>query len=80
MSETLSGLLTIGLLVLLLAVCYHPLGAWMATVFTDPRHWRVERVVYRLVRVDPDSEQGWRAYATSVVAFSVVGDRARSSR
>ena len=33
----------------------------------------MERLVYRLVRVDPDSEQGWRAYATSVVAFSVTG-------
>ena len=73
MSETLSGVLTIGLLVVLLAVSYQPLGAWMAKVFTDPRHWRVEQLVFRLVRVDPDSEQGWRAYATSVVAFSVVG-------
>jgi K+-transporting ATPase ATPase A chain len=73
MSDTLSGLLTIGLVILLLAVSYHPLGAWMAKVFTDTRHWRVERFVYRLVRVDPASEQGWRAYATSVVAFSVVG-------
>lgn len=73
MSDTLSGLLTIGLVVVLVAVCYHPLGAWMARVFTDTRHWRTERLVYRLVRVDPDSEQGWRAYATSVVAFSVVG-------
>ena len=43
MSDNLSGLLTIGLLVVLLAVCYHPLGAWMAKVFTDTRHWRVER-------------------------------------
>jgi K+-transporting ATPase ATPase A chain len=73
MTDSVSGLLTIGLLVALLGVCYHPLGAWMAAVFTDTRHWRVERVVYRLVRVDPDSEQGWRAYATSVAAFSVVG-------
>lgn len=73
MSETLSGLLTVGLLVLLLGACYHPLGAWMARVFTDSRHWKGERLVYRLVRVDPDSEQGWRAYATSVGAFSVMG-------
>ncbi|KRF26260.1 potassium-transporting ATPase subunit KdpA [Phycicoccus sp. Soil803] len=73
MSDNVSGLLTIGLLVLLLAMSYHPLGAWMAKVFTDPRHWPLERVVYRLVRVDPDSEQGWRAYATSVLAFSAVG-------
>jgi K+-transporting ATPase ATPase A chain len=73
MSETLSGLLTIGLVVLLIAVCYLPLGGWMAKVFTDTRHWRVERLVYRLVRVDPDSEQGWRAYAAGVVAFSATG-------
>jgi potassium-transporting ATPase potassium-binding subunit len=73
MSDTVSGLLTIAVLVLLLAVSYHPLGAWLAKVFTDPTHWRLERVVYRLVRVDPDSEQGWRAYATSVASFSVVG-------
>jgi potassium-transporting ATPase potassium-binding subunit len=73
MSETASGLLTIGVLVALLAAAYLPLGAWMAHVFTDPRHWRVESTVYRLVRVSPDAEQGWRAYAASVVAFSVVG-------
>ena len=72
MSATVSGLLTIGVLLLMLAVCYHPLGAWMARVYTDTRHLRVERAIYRLVRVDPDSEQGWRAYALSVVAFSVV--------
>ena len=72
MTDPVSGVLTIGLLVVLLAVCYHPLGVWMARVFTDARHWRAERVVYRLVRVDPGSEQGWRAYATSVAAFSVV--------
>jgi K+-transporting ATPase ATPase A chain len=73
MSDTVSGLLTIGLLVVMLAVALRPVGGWLATVFTDTRHWRVERVVYRFVRVDPDSEQGWRAYATSVVAFSVAG-------
>ena len=72
MSETLSGLLTTGLLLVLLALAYHPLGAWMAKVYTDTRHLRVERAVYRLVRVDPDSQQGWRTYAVSVVAFSVV--------
>ncbi|MFC8503302.1 potassium-transporting ATPase subunit KdpA [Pedococcus sp. NPDC057267] len=72
MSETVSGLLTSGLLIALLALCYHPLGAWMARVYSDTRHWRVERALYRLVRVDPDSEQGWRTYAVSVAAFSVV--------
>ncbi len=72
MSATVSGLLTVGVLLLMLAVCYHPLGAWMARVYTDTRHLRVERAIYRLVRVDPDSEQGWKTYALSVMAFSLV--------
>jgi K+-transporting ATPase ATPase A chain len=32
----------------------------------------VERVVYRLVGVNPDGEQTWGVYARSVLAFSVV--------
>ena len=72
MSATVSGLLTVGVLLLMLAVCYHPLGAWMARVYTDTRHLRVERAIYRLVRVDPDSEQGWKTYAQSVMAISLV--------
>ena len=73
MSPAVNGVLTLGLLVLLLALCYHPLGAWLARTFTDRRHWRVERLVYRVVRVDPDAGQTWRAYAVSVLAFSFVG-------
>ncbi len=45
----------------------------MARVFTSTRHLRIERGVYRLTGVDPDAEQGARSYATSVVAFSLVG-------
>jgi K+-transporting ATPase ATPase A chain len=73
MSDTASGLLTIAVLVAALAVVHVPLGGWMARVFTDTRHWRVERVVYRVVRVDPASEQRWVTYAVAVLAFSVVG-------
>ncbi|HET7799767.1 MAG TPA: potassium-transporting ATPase subunit KdpA [Humibacillus xanthopallidus] len=73
MSDTVSGLLTIAVLVAALAAVHVPLGSWMAKVFTDTRHWRVERLVYRLVRVDPASEQRWVTYAVAVLAFSVVG-------
>ena len=72
MSATVSGLLTIGVLAVLLAVCYHPLGAWMARVYGDQRHLQAEKAIYRLVRVNPDSEQGWKTYAVSVMAFSPV--------
>jgi K+-transporting ATPase ATPase A chain len=73
MSTTGAGLVQLAVLLLALAACWRPLGDWMARVFTDARHWRIERGIYRLVRVDPDSEQRWTAYAVAVLAFSFVG-------
>ncbi|MGH3875864.1 MAG: potassium-transporting ATPase subunit KdpA [Actinophytocola sp.] len=72
MSSTLAGLLQVGILLALLAAVYKPLGDYMARVFTDRRHLAVERVVYRAVRVDPDSEQRWPVYAAGVLGFSFV--------
>ena len=59
-------------LAVLLALTHVPLGTWIHRVFTDDQDWRVERLVYRLVGVDPRTEQRWTGYAVSVVAFSVV--------
>ncbi|GAA1238167.1 potassium-transporting ATPase subunit KdpA [Oryzihumus leptocrescens] len=73
MSGTVSGLLTIGLLVVALAVVHVPLGDWMARVFTDEKHWRVERLLYRAVGVNPSAEQRWTTYAMSVLAFAFAG-------
>ena len=72
MGDTAAGLLTIGVLVLLLVATHAPLGAYLANVFTTDRHWRVERRAYRIVGVNPDQEQPWTVYAASVGAFSVV--------
>lgn len=73
MSDTTAGLLQIATLLAALALCYRPLGGYMARVFTSERDLRVERVVYRVVGVDPRADQLWSVYAVSVVAFSVVG-------
>lgn len=72
MSSTSAGLLQAGLLLALLAVVYRPFGGWMARVYTDRGHWRVERALYRLFRVDPDTEQRWSVYAAALLAFSFV--------
>ncbi len=72
MGDTVAGLLTIGVLVLLLAATHASLGAYLANVFTTDRHWRVERLAYRICGVNPDTEQPWKVYAASVGAFSVV--------
>lgn len=73
MSDTLGGLLSIGALLVLLAAAYVPLGDHMARVFTSTTHTRPERALYRLAGIDPDAEQSPRAYALSVLGFSVVG-------
>lgn len=72
MPATVAGLLQVGLLMVLLAVAYRPFGDYMARVYSSPRHLRVERGIYRVVRIDPDSEQRWGTYAISVLGFSFV--------
>ena len=59
MSSTVAGLLQVGVLLVVLAAVYRPLGDYLARVFTDERHLAVERAVYRLGRVNPESEQRW---------------------
>ncbi|MEW9533964.1 potassium-transporting ATPase subunit KdpA [Microbispora sp. NPDC049125] len=72
MSATAAGIVFIVSLVVALAVAYKPLGDYMHRVYTTPRHLAVERGVYRLIGVRPDSDQRWSAYARAVLAFSVV--------
>ncbi|MCU1472970.1 potassium-transporting ATPase subunit KdpA [Amnibacterium sp.] len=60
-------------LLVLLGVCYRPLGDHMARTFTSDRDLAVERFVYRFLGVDPRAEQSWRNYLRSVLVFSVVG-------
>jgi K+-transporting ATPase ATPase A chain len=72
MSSTVAGLVQVGVLLAALAAVYKPLGDYMARVFTDRRHLAVERVIYRLGRVDPDREQRWPVYAAGVLGFSFV--------
>ncbi|MGH3241504.1 MAG: potassium-transporting ATPase subunit KdpA [Spirillospora sp.] len=72
MGATAAGILFIGSLILVLAAVHVPLGDHMYRTFTSRRHWRAERLIYRIVGADPDAEQVWSVYARSVLAFSVV--------
>lgn len=56
-----------------LAALHRPLGDAMAHVYTSPKDLRVERGLYRLIGVDSRSEQTWRSYVRSLLAFSLVG-------
>ena len=72
MSDTTAGLLQVAVLLLALAACYRPLGAYMARVYESEHDSRVERVIYRVMGVDPKADQRWPVYARSLLAFSAV--------
>ena len=72
MNSALAGWLQVALLVAALAVCYVPLGNYMARIFTTGKHWRVERGVYKVIGINPEADQKWSAYLRSMLAFSGI--------
>ena len=56
----------------LVVILHVPLGNYMASVYADTRHWRLEKLFYRLIGAQPDDRQRWMKYGTSVLAFSAV--------
>ena len=68
-----SAVITVLVVVGLLAVVHVPLGNYIAHGYTTDRHWRAERMVYRIGRIDPDADQPWTRYLRSLLAFSVTG-------
>jgi K+-transporting ATPase ATPase A chain len=76
---TFTGWLTIVLFVLFLTVFALPLGGYMAKVYAGERVFLTpvvgwfERLLYRVLRVDPEREQDWKSYAKSLLIFSLAG-------
>ncbi|HEX4011111.1 MAG TPA: potassium-transporting ATPase subunit KdpA [Solirubrobacteraceae bacterium] len=76
---TVSGWLTIFLFVAILTAIALPLGRYMAAVYTGEHLFvdrfvgPVERLLYRILRVDPERGQDWKGYAKSLIIFSVAG-------
>ncbi len=76
---TFTGWLTIVLFAVILTALALPLGSYMAKVYTGQRviltpllAWP-ERVLYRVLQVNPKREQDWKAYAKSLIIFSLAG-------
>jgi potassium-transporting ATPase potassium-binding subunit len=76
---TFLGWLTIVLFAVILTAIALPLSRYMAAVYTgertflDPLFRTPERLLYRIMRVDPAREQDWKAYAKSLIIFSLAG-------
>src|SRR5580700_8351661 len=72
MSGTAAGWLQFGLLFAALAVCYVPLGNYIAHIFTTDKDWKIERGFYKLIGIDRNADQKWSVYVRSILAFSFV--------
>ena len=76
---TFAGWLTIVLFVVILTALAFPLGQYMANVYTGKRVFLTpvfawpERLLYKVLRVDPELEQDWKSYAKSLIVFSLAG-------
>ncbi|MFH9424839.1 potassium-transporting ATPase subunit KdpA [Streptomyces sp. NPDC017529] len=73
MSPILAGVLQLTALVAALALAYRPLGDYMAAMYSSRKHLRVEKVIYRCIGANPDTQMRWPAYLRGVLAFSVAG-------
>jgi K+-transporting ATPase ATPase A chain len=73
------GFLQIAIFCALIVAVVPLLGGHMARVFRgertfiDPVAAPLERFTYRLLRIDPAHGQDWKAYARSVILFSLAG-------
>jgi len=76
---TIIGWLQAALTFALVAVCVKPLGIYMYRVFSGqpvfltPIVAPVERALYRVCRISPEREMGWRTYVLAMFGFSLVG-------
>jgi K+-transporting ATPase ATPase A chain len=76
---TFSGWLTIVLFVVVLTALAMPLGRYMAAMYADertildPLFRGPERLLYKVMRVDAGKGQDWKAYAKSLIIFSLAG-------
>ncbi|MCX2715769.1 potassium-transporting ATPase subunit KdpA [Mycolicibacterium sp. J2] len=72
MSSQTAGILFLVSLIVALAAVHVPLGDYMYRVYTSQKHSRGERLIYKAIGADPDTEQTWGSYARSVLAFSAI--------
>ena len=76
---TSQALLQVAIYVAVLLALAKPLGIFMANVYEGQRTFLspvlrpIERIVYRVARIDEQSEADWKRYAVGVLLFNLVG-------
>jgi K+-transporting ATPase ATPase A chain len=75
---TVNGLLQLAVYFLVLLAVTKPLGVYMTKVFSGEKTLMsrvfgpLERLIYRVCRVDANSEQHWTTYTAAMLMFSVI--------
>src|SRR5580692_6699623 len=79
---TASGWIQLALYVACLVALTKPMGLYLLRVldparaggstFLEPMVGPIERLIYRLLRIDPKREHGWKQYAVAMLIFSGV--------
>jgi len=76
---SLWSLLQYAVFMLVVALLVKPAGGYLARVFDgeetllDPVLRPIERLIYRVARIDPVQEMDWKNYAISFICFSLAG-------
>ena len=76
---TLNGFLQVGIYFLVLLAVTKPLGVYMTRVFSGERIvldkvlGPIERLIYRICRIDEHEEQHWTSYTAAMLMFSLAG-------
>ncbi len=76
---TFNGIAQIGIYLAALLILAKPLGIFMARVyqreptFLDPIVGPIERLIYRLGKVNPDQEMDWKDNAAAMLLFNFAG-------
>ncbi|MFB3884696.1 MAG: potassium-transporting ATPase subunit KdpA [Thermodesulfobacteriota bacterium] len=76
---TRNGFLQLGIYFLVLLIITKPLGVYMTRLFSGERTLLgrvlgpIERLIYRICRIDEHEEQHWTAYTAAMLMFSLVG-------
>jgi K+-transporting ATPase ATPase A chain len=75
---TVQGWLQIAVYVVVLTALTPLLGGYMAGVYRNERVFLtpvlggLERLIYRALRIDPEAQQDWKAYARTTLVFSAL--------
>lgn len=76
---TINGIIQIAFYLTVLTLLTKPLGVFMARIyqrektFLDPVLGPIERLIYRLAKINSNEEMDWKANALAMLLFNVVG-------